>query len=69
MKQCLDGANMTNFFRSKKLSQQQSERVQNEKIKNNINPYFSITYIDKQKHKNVKSEFLRCSDIRKASNS
>ncbi|TON98795.1 hypothetical protein CGH50_00390, partial [Vibrio parahaemolyticus] len=24
MKQCLDGANMTNFFRSKKLSQQQS---------------------------------------------
>ncbi|TOG04773.1 hypothetical protein CGI32_13130, partial [Vibrio parahaemolyticus] len=22
MKQCLDGANMTNFFRSKKLSQQ-----------------------------------------------
>ncbi|TOC20480.1 hypothetical protein CGJ90_20775, partial [Vibrio parahaemolyticus] len=26
---------------------QQSEQVQNEKIKNNINPYFSITYIDK----------------------
>ncbi|EQM49937.1 hypothetical protein D051_5293 [Vibrio parahaemolyticus VPCR-2010] len=38
---------MTNFFRSKKLSQQQSEQVQNEKIKNNINHYFSITYIDK----------------------
>lgn len=47
MKQCLDGANMTNFFRSKKLSQQQSEQVQNEKIKNNVNPYFSITYMDK----------------------
>lgn len=47
MKQCLDGVNMTNFFRSKKLSQQQSEQVQNEKIKNNINPYFSIAYIDK----------------------
>ncbi|TON15484.1 hypothetical protein CGH64_17735, partial [Vibrio parahaemolyticus] len=30
-----------------KLSQQQSEQVQNEKIKNNINPYLSITYIDK----------------------
>ncbi|CAI2307450.1 conserved hypothetical protein [Vibrio parahaemolyticus] len=38
---------MTNFFRSKKLSQQQSEQVQNEKIKNNINPYLSIAYIDK----------------------
>ncbi|EGQ9693221.1 hypothetical protein D2H32_24255 [Vibrio parahaemolyticus] len=47
MKQCLDGANMTNFFRRKKLSQQQSEQVQNEKIKNNINHYLSITYIDK----------------------
>lgn len=35
------------LFRSKKLSQQQSEQVQNEKIKNNINPYFSIIYIDK----------------------
>lgn len=35
------------FFAVKKLSQQQSEQVQNEKIKNNINPYFSITYIDK----------------------
>ncbi|TNC09307.1 hypothetical protein FHG74_10630 [Vibrio diabolicus] len=36
MKQCLDGANMTNFFRTKKLSLQQSERLQNEKIKNKI---------------------------------
>ncbi|PNM41180.1 hypothetical protein AL469_013820 [Vibrio harveyi] len=37
MKQCVDGANMTNFFCSKKLSQRQSEQVQNEKIKKNIN--------------------------------
>ncbi|AYO20725.1 hypothetical protein D0856_11865 [Vibrio owensii] len=47
MKQCVDGANMTNFFRSKKLSKPQSEQVQNQKIKSNINRYLTTTYSDK----------------------
>ncbi|PAW08160.1 hypothetical protein B6K85_23880 [Vibrio sp. V1B] len=43
MNLCLDGANMTNFFRSKKLSPRQSEQLQNEKIKNNINQLITTT--------------------------
>ncbi|AUW02771.1 hypothetical protein C1N51_02740 [Vibrio campbellii] len=43
MNLCLDGANMTNFFRSKKLSPRQSEQLQNEKIKNNIKPKNTTT--------------------------